>query len=132
MRDHEHLVAGGDQVAPRCRDPARQLGRAFAVGPVDVGLAVREPPGEVGLDARELIEREPLGDPEVGLAPAVVDRDVVDPGGVGDGGRRRLRSARRARDDARAGRQGRGEIAWPARAAAALPASSSGGSLRPQ
>ena len=100
-----------DQVAPGGRDPVGQLGRAFAAGPVDLGLAVREPAGEVGREALELIEGEALGDPEIGLAPAVVDRDVVDAGRLGDGRRRRLRAAQRARHDARAGRQGRGELA---------------------
>ena len=68
-----------------------------------------------GVDARELIEGEALGDPEVGLAPAVVDRDARDPGRVGDGPRGRPRATRRARHDARAGRQGRGELACKVR-----------------
>ena len=67
--------------------------------------------GEVGREARQLIEGEALGDPEIGLAPAVVERDALDPGRLCDRARRRLRAARRAGDDARAGRQGRGEIA---------------------
>ena len=76
MRDHDHVVARLDELAPGRRDPVGQLGGAFAAGPVDVGLAVREPAGEVGRDARELIEGEALGDPEIGLAPAVVERDA--------------------------------------------------------
>ena len=90
-----------------------------------------EPTGEFGLDAREFIEGEALGDPEVGLAPAVVERDALDPGRLAIA----LAVACARSDGLVTMRVPGARVVASSRAssaAAALPASSSGGSLRPQ
>ena len=58
---------------PHEREPRRRP--PIATRPVDLGLAGRESRGQGRFERRELVERPSLGDPEVGLAPAVVDDD---------------------------------------------------------
>jgi hypothetical protein len=47
----------------------------FAARPIDLELAGRQPGGHLGCDRTELIERPALSDPDVGLAPTVVQFD---------------------------------------------------------
>ena len=86
-----------------------QVGGRLAARPVDVRDTARQCLGELRFQRGELVERAPLGDPEVGLAPALVDLHVRDPGGRREDLRGRARAARRARDDQDVAWQRRGE-----------------------
>ena len=133
VRDHDHVVARLDELAPGRGDPGGQLGRR--VRPAANRSRSRRSASRrarSGSSARQSIEGEAFGDPEVRLAPAVIDRDVRDPGPAA-----RWQSRSRAIDGDRlvTMRVPRATVvaSSPARsAAAALPAAFSGGSLRPQ
>ena len=73
MRHEDRRVVRCEKVPPGRTNASIEGGRRFATRPVDLGLAGRESRGQGRLERRELVERPALGDPEVGLAPAVVD-----------------------------------------------------------
>ena len=82
---------------PCRRDPRAQIGGRLAARPVDVRDTARQCLGELRFQRRQLVERAPFGDPEIGLPPALVDLDVRDPGGRREDLRGGARAARRAR-----------------------------------
>ena len=58
-----------------------QLGRCLATRPVGVRDTAGQGGGEIRLERGQLLERSALGDPEIGLLPALIDLHVEDPGG---------------------------------------------------
>ena len=109
MGDDQGGPATLAQRGPRRRDPHAQVGGRLAARPVDVRDTAGQCLGELRFERRQLVERAPFGDPEIGLAPALVDLHVVIPAGRREDLRGGTRAARRARDDQDVAWQRRGE-----------------------
>ena len=103
--------AGHAREAPSM-PPRSATPRSAAVSPPGQSMSVTplaSASASCGSSAASSSNVRPFGDPEVGLAPALVDLHVRDPGGRREDLRGGARAARRARDDQDVAWQRRGE-----------------------
>jgi hypothetical protein len=100
MADDDGRPPAVEQGVPRIADALGQRPIGLAFRPVDLEGAAGQGCHELRGDGRELVERVPIGDPHIGLPPALVNLDRSEPCRRRDrlGGRQGAK--RRTRDDA--------------------------------
>ena len=73
VRDDDRRPADREEVAPGRCDPCPQRSVRLTARPVDLEVASREGGSHVWRQRLQLVERPALGDPDVGLAPPLIE-----------------------------------------------------------